>query len=192
MVSSNPSVAVADDVNYPDPKEHCDVCRWRVPCDLRRRTDDHLCLVAGISKVQINELHRQGINTVSNLAQMAVPLSWKPERGAVHSYERLREQARIQIEGREAKTILYEALPRKPGFALPRKPGFALPRKPGFGLSCLPTPSAGDVFFDIEGDPFVGEHGLEYLFGYCFSDRLWRDAICRRMGFVARGRKSCL
>ena len=159
-----------DDVNYPDPKEHCDVCRWRVPCDLRRRADDHLCLVAGISKVQINELHRQGINTVSNLAQMAVPLSWKPERGAVHSYERLREQARIQIEGREAKTILYEALPRKPGFALPRKPGFARPRKPGFGLSCLPTPSAGDVFFDIEGDPFVGEHGLEYLFGYCFSD----------------------
>ncbi len=101
---------------------------------------------------------------------MAVPLSWKPERGAVYSYERLREQARIQIEGREAKTILYEALPRKPGFALPRKPGFARPRKPGFGLSCLPTPSAGDVFFDIEGDPFVGEHGLEYLFGYCFSD----------------------
>ena len=93
---------------------------------------------------------------------MAVPLSWKPERGTVHSYERLREQARIQIQGREAKTILYEALPRKPGFALPRKPGF--------GLSCLPTPSAGDVFFDIEGDPFVGEHGLEYLFGYCFSD----------------------
>ena len=84
-----------EDVNYPDPKEHCDVCRWRVPCDLRRRTDDHLCLVAGISKVQINELHRQGVNTVSNLAHMAVPLSWKPERGAVHSYERLREQARI-------------------------------------------------------------------------------------------------
>ena len=167
-----------EDVNYPDPKEHCDVCRWRVPCYLRRRTDDHLCLVAGISKVQINELHRQGINTVSNLAQMAVPLSWKPERGAVYSYERLREQARIQIEGREAKTILYEALPRKPGFARPREPGFARPRepgfarprKPGFGLSCLPTPSAGDVFFDIEGDPFVGEHGLEYLFGYCFSD----------------------
>jgi predicted RecB family nuclease len=41
----------AYDANYPDPKEHCDVCRWRVPCDLRRRTDDHLCLVAGISKV---------------------------------------------------------------------------------------------------------------------------------------------
>jgi predicted RecB family nuclease len=24
------------------------------------------------------------------------------------------------------------------------------------------------VFFDLEGDPFVGEHGLEYLFGYYF------------------------
>jgi uncharacterized protein len=27
-------------------------------------------------------------------------------------------------------------------------------------------PSDGDLFFDIEGDPFVGEQGLEYLFGY--------------------------
>ena len=159
-----------EDRNYPDPKEHCEVCRWRMPCDLRRRTDDHLGLVAGISKVQINELHRHGINTVSNLAQMSVPLCWRPERGAVYSYERLREQARIQIEGREAKTLLYEALPRKAGFALPGKQGVARPRKRGFGLSCLPSPSAGDVFFDIEGDPFVGEHGLEYLFGYCFLD----------------------
>jgi predicted RecB family nuclease len=144
----------SDQVNYPDPKEHCDVCRWRVPCDLRRRTDDHLCLVAGISKVQINELHSHDVNTVANLAQTPVPLTWKPERGALHSYERVREQARIQMEGREAKAILYEVLPRLAGF----------------GLSCLPTPSAGDIFFDIEGDPFVGEHGLEYLFGYCFSN----------------------
>src|SRR6202041_3449983 len=122
---------------------------------LRRRADDHLCLVAGVSKVQINELHRHSINSVADLAQTPVPLSWKPERGAVHSYERVREQARIQIEGRDARTILYEVLPRLPGF----------------GLSCLPTPSAGDIFFDIEGDPFVGEHGLEYLFGYCFADQ---------------------
>jgi uncharacterized protein len=26
------------------------------------------------------------------------------------------------------------------------------------------------VFFDLEGDPFVGEHGLEYLFGYLLRD----------------------
>ena len=26
------------------------------------------------------------------------------------------------------------------------------------------------MFFDLEGDPFVGEHGLEYLFGYLFEE----------------------
>jgi uncharacterized protein len=36
---------------YPDPIEHCDICRWRETCDKRRREDDHLCLVAGISKL---------------------------------------------------------------------------------------------------------------------------------------------
>ncbi|TGV90198.1 nuclease, partial [Mesorhizobium sp. M2D.F.Ca.ET.145.01.1.1] len=40
----------------------------------------------------------------------------------------------------------------------------------GFGLSCLPEPSDGDIFLDLEGDPFVGEHGLEYLFGYHFKN----------------------
>jgi predicted RecB family nuclease len=38
-----------------------------------------------------------------------------------------------------------------------------LPVETGFGLTRLPEPSDGDVFLDFEGDPFVGEHGLEYL-----------------------------
>ena len=38
-----------------------------------------------------------------------------------------------------------------------------------FRLTCLPEPSSGDIFFDLEGDPFVGEHGIEYLFGYVSS-----------------------
>ena len=45
-----------------------------------------------------------------------------------------------------------------------------LPVEVGFGLARLPEPSEGDVFLDFEGDPFVGEHGLEYLFGYQFRD----------------------
>ena len=39
-----------------------------------------------------------------------------------------------------------------------------LPVVPGFGLCTLPAPSAGDVFLDFEGDPFVSGGGLEYLF----------------------------
>ena len=139
---------------YPDPKEHCNICRWREKCDKRRRDDDHLCLVAGISKLQINELKQRGIATVQELAELPLPLAWKPDRGAVNSYGRMREQARIQVEARQSGEGKFELLPVEDGF----------------GLTCLPEPSTGDIFFDLEGDSFVGEHGLEYLFGYEFSD----------------------
>jgi len=33
----------------------------------------------------------------------------------------------------------------------------------GFGI--LPEPNPGDLFFDMEGDPYVGIDGIEYLFG---------------------------
>jgi uncharacterized protein len=139
---------------YPDPVVHCDVCRWREVCARRRRDDDHLCLVAGISKVQIKGLQERGIATVESLAMMPVPLDWKPDRGSADSYVRVREQARIVAEARAAATLKFELLPVEEGF----------------GLTRLPNPSDGDVFFDLEGDPFVGEHGLEYLFGYVFTD----------------------
>src|SRR5271166_3219773 len=145
--------AQAADGPYPEPMEHCDICRWQARCDARRRADDHLCLVAGISGLHIAELKRRAITTVSGLAVMPLPLTWKPDRGSGHAYERLREQARIQVAGREAGQVLHELLPVVPGF----------------GLSILPAPSPGDIFFDLEGDPFAGEGGLEYLFGYAFA-----------------------
>ncbi|WP_457154326.1 TM0106 family RecB-like putative nuclease, partial [Mesorhizobium sp. P5_C1] len=149
------AVDAAGDLNtYPDPNSHCEVCRWSKQCDGRRRADDHLSLVAGISKVQINELKSQGVEAMRSLAGLPLPLQWKPERGSVHSYERVREQARLQVAARDSGVLGFELLPAEPGF----------------GLSCLPEPSDGDVFLDLEGDPFVGEHGLEYLFGYWFRD----------------------
>jgi uncharacterized protein len=145
--------APAVDDAYPDPIAHCDICRWREACDKRRRDDDHLCLVAGISKLQVNELKARGIATVQGLAGMPLPLDWKPDRGSADSYVRIREQARIVVEARTAGVNKFE---------LP-------PVEAGFGLARLPEPSDGDVFLDLEGDPFVGEHGLEYLFGYLFK-----------------------
>jgi predicted RecB family nuclease len=139
---------------YPDPVEHCEICRWREACDKRRRTDDHLCLVAGISKLQIDELQAHGIATVQGLGNMPLPLDWRPHRGSADSYVRIREQARIVVEARAAGEGKFELLPVESGF----------------GFTRLPEPSDGDVFFDLEGDPFVGEYGLEYLFGYCFKD----------------------
>jgi uncharacterized protein len=139
---------------YPEPNEHCGLCAWRVPCDQRRRADDHLCLVAGITKIQMGELRAREVSTLGALAQMPLPLKWKPDRGVAASFERIREQARIQVQGRVEGKPLYETL--------------AVVKD--LGLSGLPAPSPGDVFFDLEGDPFIEEGGLEYLFGYAFED----------------------
>lgn len=139
---------------YPDPVEHCDICRWRGECEARRRDDDHLCLIAGITKVQRAEFHRHGVHTAANLATVPLPLPWKPSRGIRQSYERVREQARVQIEARKKARPVYEVIPPSAGV----------------GLAHLPVPSPGDIFFDLEADPFVGEGGLEYLFGYVHSD----------------------
>jgi uncharacterized protein len=87
---------------YPDPNEYCDVCWWRNLCDQRRREDDHLCLVAGISKLHISELRDRSFSTMKALSAMPLPLDWKPRRGSAAAYARIRDQARIQIEAREA------------------------------------------------------------------------------------------
>ena len=87
-------------------------------CDKRRRDDDHLCLVAGISKLQINELKARGIATVKDLAGMPLPLDWKPDRGSIDSYGRVREQARLQVEARETGERKFELLPVEDGFGL--------------------------------------------------------------------------
>src|SRR6185436_2171048 len=149
------TLALRTDVNtYPDPKEHCDICRWRVNCEARRRRDDHLCLVAGMSKIQMAEFKRHDIDTAAKLAKVRTPLSWKPDRGARQSYERTAEQARVQVQAREENKPIHEVLAPTPGL----------------GLAKLPAPSPGDLFFDLEGDPFVGEGGLEYLFGHVSTD----------------------
>ncbi len=149
--------AVADDDAppiYPEPRQHCDVCRWSDHCNKRRRDDDHLSLVAGIYSHQREELKGNRVPTMATLAAMPVPLRWKPQHGAAASYEKVREQARVQVQGRETGKPVYEPLPPEPDV----------------GLALLPEPSPGDVFFDFEGDPFVGPNGLEYLFGYQLAD----------------------
>ncbi|MFL6620616.1 MAG: TM0106 family RecB-like putative nuclease, partial [Povalibacter sp.] len=149
----------ADIATYPEPQEHCEICRWTMQCASRRRTDDHLCLVAGITKIQTAELKRRDVPTTTKLAELPIPLAWKPERGTRQSYEKTREQARVQVASRGLTPPLHETITPAPEL----------------GLAVLPSPSAGDIFFDLEGDPFVGEGGLEYLFGYVWLDDQGRE-----------------
>ncbi|MGH8591753.1 MAG: TM0106 family RecB-like putative nuclease, partial [Gammaproteobacteria bacterium] len=66
--------------NYPEPVEHCDVCRWWSVCDKRRRADDHLSLVAGVSRLQSRELQAAGVTTLAQLGTLPLPLSFTPRR----------------------------------------------------------------------------------------------------------------
>jgi predicted RecB family nuclease len=141
-------------VNYPDPVDHCDVCPWSSACNKKRHLDDHLSLVAGISRLQRRELESRAVSTLTDLAKLPLPLAFKPKRGAADTYERVREQARVQFESRGKTPPLYELRP------------FA----DGEGLSRLPGPSPGDVFLDLEGDLFAAEGGREYLFGVVTID----------------------
>jgi predicted RecB family nuclease len=135
--------------NYPEPVAYCDNCRWRSDCDRRRRDDDHLSLVAGISRLQCRELQSAAVSTLAQLGRLALPLPFASRRGAAETYVRVREQARVQLEGRLRGAPVHELLPVEPDQ----------------GLARLPAPSAGDVFLDLEGDPFARDGGREYLFG---------------------------
>ncbi len=135
--------------NYAEPVEHCDVCRWWSVCDRRRRADDHLSLVAGVSRLQTRELQAAGVTTLAQLGALPLPLPFAPRRGAVETYIRVREQARLQLTGRMRGAPVHELLPITPDQ----------------GLARLPAPSPGDVFLDLEGDPFARDGGREYLFG---------------------------
>ena len=50
---------------YPEPVEHCAICRWRAHCAERRRRDDDLSLVAGITTGQRRALKQAGIGRAS-------------------------------------------------------------------------------------------------------------------------------
>jgi predicted RecB family nuclease len=135
---------------YPDPVDQCEICQWWPHCNDRRRADDHLSFVAGISKLQITEMRKWDVNELASLATLPLPLKQRPERGAPETYHKVREQARLQFEYRRTS---------KPAFEL-------LALEPERGLARLPEPSKGDIFLDFEADPFVEGGGLEYLLGY--------------------------
>ncbi len=132
---------------YPDPVEHCVICRWNGVCDERRRSDDHLSLVAGMRREQISKLGTVGIGNMVDLASAPAGLSARGIGQA--TIERLHGQARLQVQQRGDGQLIYELLQPEPGR----------------GLALLPEPTSADLFFDIEGDPFASDFGLEYLLG---------------------------
>jgi predicted RecB family nuclease len=132
---------------YPYKVDHCDYCDWWARCRDKRRHDDHTSLVAFLGRGQAIKLDDAEIHTVEQLASLAP--GTKVPRLASTTLAGLQEQAALQVEarrtGRRTQKFLEPEADR--------------------GFARLPAPSAGDVFFDIEGDPYWEDDGLEYLFG---------------------------
>ena len=138
---------------YPERVPHCDYCAWWPNCEKRRRDDDHLSYVAGISRGQIESLRTHGVQRLEDLATLdPVP---SPLRGSAAALTRVRDQARIQKVGRDRGEPVHQL--KEPFDA---EHGFAL----------LPEPSERDVFLDFEGDHFAEGGVQEYLLGYVMAD----------------------
>lgn len=140
---------VRADANYPEPVEHCGVCGWWVTCKEKREEDDHSSLVAGVSRLQRRELAANNAPTLTAIALLPDPIPFKPRRGSASSYGRVQRQASVQHDSRELPVPLH------------RLRELEVAR----GLSRHPEPSPGDIFLDLEGDPYAREKGREYLFG---------------------------
>ncbi len=130
----------------PTPCAACSQCGYQQRCEAEWRAADSPFYVAGIAAAQIAKLAAAGVTTLAQLAEL--PATAAVEGIGPETLQKLAAQARLQAAARRSG---------QHALAL-------LPVAPGRGFANLPPPDAGDLFFDMEGDPLAGE-GLEYLFG---------------------------
>jgi uncharacterized protein len=161
--------------SYPYPVDHCGICDFLSLCQRQWEDDDHLTLVAGIARSQVEKLTAAGVTTLEKLGD-APPATRIPKLRAP-TFANVRHQAELQLYRRRTGEHRVDLLPVEEGR------GFAL----------LPEPSAGDIWLDLEGHPwFEPARGLEYLFGWIELDAdgqpryecLWaRDRPDEKLGF---------
>ena len=140
---------------YPEPVDLCPRCDWNQVCRDRRRTDDHLSLVAGASRHQRQRLEDRGITTLAALAGVALPLDPPLDGVQPASLKRIHRQAKAQLTERASGRPFRD---------------LTAPPEEDRGLLALPEPSEGDLFFDIESSRPTTDGGLEYLFGFVDRD----------------------
>jgi predicted RecB family nuclease len=137
---------------YPYPVDHCSLCEFLVACKEQWKRDDHLSLVAGIRRSQVDRLVAAGI---TELEALATTSETKVPKLRAEMLSKLREQAGLQLHRRQTGELEHVVLPLEP------ERGFAL----------LPEPSPGDIWLDLEGDPwYEPQRGLEYLLGWVYLD----------------------
>jgi uncharacterized protein len=138
----------------PIPDGKNDHGRWQTHANRVLEELDHLSRVANVTRLQIKRLSQAQVTTMRALAESSAPRIVRMD-GEV--YERLREQAQLQIMSRGRATPDYRVLP-------------SAPHRARSGLALMPPASPMDVHFDMEGFPLISG-GLEYLFGAFYFDR---------------------
>ena len=160
-----PAVPVA---TKPEPVGHCDFCRWSQRCREQWRREDDLALVANLTSRQRRALHAIDVTTRHGLANPSPPLPDRLDGVSQESLARAQAQAAIQVRG-DGRVISERIPPERD-----REDSLV----PDRGLWALPEPSPGDLFLDLEGDPFYGSEeidGVDYLFGVIEPGRMDAD-----------------
>ena len=139
------------------PCDHCRHCPWASRCRAEWTERDDLTLVAGAFGRVVDRLVDHGLDSVARLA--AAPADPPPDVDA-RRYRTLHRQARLQVAARSGPDR-HEVL--------------APDEHPGGGFILLPPPDPGDLFLDLEGDPYRGNDGLEYLWGVSDVDDRYRS-----------------
>ena len=154
----------------PVPCSLCDLCRWRDHCNEAWRKTDSLYLTANITKNQVGKLEAVGVHTMTALSERA---------------NRVKNLADLTLQKLQIQARLQHA--RKTG-----EPKYELrPRVPAKGFDLMPRPDPGDLFYDIEGDPFYSEanaEGLEYLHGVWDGEEftaLWSHDLAQEKNALA-------
>lgn len=142
-----------DPTKRPFPEPRVEHGRWNTLAEKILEEADHLSKVANIRKTQITKLETAGIKTFTELAKSTETRIPKMETNTLRV---LQHQARLQLESAGLPFPKYELIENADVTA----------RK---GLQLLSPASFNDVFFDMEGYPYI-EGGLEYLFGASYYD----------------------
>ena len=97
FIAADPADPVENPLSapYPEPVEHCAICRWSKSCAARRRHDDDLSLIAGITRSQQRALKAADVATMRGFARLDV----LPGLNQVspESLQRAQLQARLQV-----------------------------------------------------------------------------------------------
>ena len=142
-----------DSKNVPIPSKHRDHKDWTFFAKKTLHTLDDISLVASIRQIQCERLKKQNISTMTELSKYNED---RIKGIAETTFRKLKDQAVLQVSSKNKNKIIFKVLPDT---------------EKGQGLEMLPPPNKFDVFFDMEGYPFLTEEGLEYLYGNTINEK---------------------